>query len=223
MMAKVFQLDKEDGTKGPWQFFSEKVGAIIDAGYDEGKAQQMADGEAPGISIAAALEDTRETGDPENENDVDAIPEDAEADGLEGTQDAPAKSFPNANRPTAAPPVEKPRRTSSLTPAFIKKLKANLAAGTTNLSVELERFLINRFGFTTEELTEDDYDVEMLRMGWELQFEYWLADRDPPAWLIILFGQMCITLHLIATAKRKEIKANDEENESAPVTLPPED
>lgn len=209
-MPKVYRIANPDGTFSAWQFFSEKSGSIIECGESEEEAQAKADNEAPDTTIAEALEGVNGN----QETETSTLPvADSAGMGVSREKEDTSASEERSEQAESAPAgtISKPaqvvaKKTSSLTPQFIKKLKANLANGTTNLSVELERFLFSRFGFTTAELEEDDCDVEMLRMGWELQFEYWLADSEPPAWLIILFGQMCITLHLIATAKKKAKK-----------------
>ena len=51
---------------------------------------------------------------------------------------------------------------------------------------------------------QDDADVELLTLGWELQWEYWLAGKEPPAWALIAFGQVCVTARLLASAKKME-------------------
>jgi hypothetical protein len=191
-MAKIYQIPNDDGTPGNWQYFSEKTGAIVDAGPDEALAQAMADDDGPTTTIAGALEGLPD--DQETATEVESN------DGLAEPDDSPAIPV----RPTRTAGAKDPDGKPTLSPQFVRKIKEKLAAGTTTISVELERFLIARFGYATEELSEDDSDVEMVKLGWQLQWELWMAGKEPPAWMILAFGYSCITLRLIASAKKKE-------------------
>ena len=196
-MAKLYRIPNDDGTEGNWQYFSEKTGAIVDAGPDEALAQAMADDDGPSTTIADALEGLPDEA-------PQSTPELESGDGLEG----PEESAVVPVRATRTSGETKPDGKPNLSPQFIRKIKEKLAAGTTTISVELERFLIARFGYTTEELSEDDSDVEMVKLGWQLQWELWMAGKEPPAWMILAFGYSCITLRLIASAKKKEKEAS---------------
>jgi hypothetical protein len=99
------------------------------------------------------------------------------------------------------PPVVPPKK-SAFSPALIKKIVEQAGRNSTNISIELERFLIKQFGFSTQELSEDDPDVEMVKLGWDCLWQSYLENREPPVSLILAFGYSCITVRLIATAKR---------------------
>lgn len=199
-MGKPYQVKDESGaTSGNWFFFSEKAGDVIDAGPDKETADALAAAENGSATIADALEGKE-----------DAIKETTVSDRKE------AKNGGDRLSPSAVPETtdittsDNAKKRPPISPQFLRKIKEKAATGTASISIELERFAIQYLGFTTEELDEDDPDVELLVLGWELQWEYWLAGKEPPAWALIAFGQVCVTARLLASAKRKEKKAEPE-------------
>ena len=204
-MAKLYRVPDVNGKLGNWQYFSERDGVIIDAGPDEDIAQTLAGGEGQ-VTIADALEASKPTlleqdkAKATNEGESTAKREKQETDGLAESR-ADNRPSTVALVPTDAKTNE-PKKRPPISPQFLRKIKERAASGSAEIGVELERYIIARFGFTTEELDDDDPDVELLKLGWELQWEYWLAGKEPPAWVLILFGQVCVTARLIASAKR---------------------
>jgi hypothetical protein len=180
-MAKIFQTRDDAGNLSNWQYYSEETGTIVDAGADEEIARAMAEGE-PEATIGEKLEGKADEIKVEVKKEKEKKGELVAIDG--GRKD------------------EEPKKRPALSPQFIAKIKERAASGCAEIGIELERFMIARFGFSTEEMEDDDPDFELLKLGWELQWGYWLAGKEPPAWVLIAFGQVCCTLRLIATAKR---------------------
>ena len=191
-MGKPYQVKDDNGNpSGNWFYFSETAGDVIDAGPDKETAEALANAEGNGATIASALE-----GKANEISQVTTIPDSSK-------ETEPASGVETAGGKTASLSVsDSPRKSPALSPQFLRKIKEKAASGSATITVELERFLISRFGFSTEDLDEDDPDVELLKLGWELQWEYWLAGKEPPAWVLILFGQVCVTCRLIASSKR---------------------
>lgn len=207
-MGKPYQVKDEAGNPGNWFFFSEKAGDVIDAGPDKETADALAAAENGDSTIADALE-----GKEDAINEVSDVPNEPKAakseSGLEKSRRASDGTTPS----------DSPRKTPALSPQFLRKIKEKAASGSASVSIELERFLIARFGFSTEDMEEDDPDVELLVLGWELQWEYWLAGKEPPAWALIVFGQVCVTARLLASAKAK-VKAPTEDSLPLPEVIP---
>lgn len=219
-MADIFRMPREDGTPGDWCYFSESKGDIVSVGTDEQEAKRLAELDAPKTTIATALAGDSSAAKTE-------APAEAMAGGSDGSPVLPSSSGNSAvddgdsgpgpilgarseiSAPVVAKPAEpeKPAR-PPLSPVFIKKLVAQLGANTTNMSIEFERFMIARFGYTTAELAEDDDDVEIVRMGWDAIWQSYLQGKEPPLWLILAFGYSCVTVRLIASAKRVEKKVD---------------
>lgn len=224
-MADIFRLKNEDGTDGNWAYFSETKGDIVDCGQDEQEARARADKDSPKTTIAQALANdasttkpAAETTEPGNENSVDSSSQSISVDSGKSSS-GPIESpslvvIPGGKEPEkkAEATPEKPAR-SPLSPVFIKKLVEQLGRNTTNISIEFERFIFKLTGYATEELAEDDADVEIIRMGWDAIWQSYLAGKDPPLWMILAFGYSCTTVRLIASAKRieKREKENDTE------------
>jgi hypothetical protein len=211
-MAKLYRVPGVDGVLGNWQYFSEREGVIIDAGPDEDIARTMAEAEGE-ITIANVLEASKPTvleqDKAETSNEGEPKPKRKEQDPIR-LQGGGADARPSTTTlvPTDTKGDEVKKR-PPISPQFLRKIKERAASGSAEVSTELERFLFKRFGFTTDELDDDDPDVELLKLGWELQWEYWLAGKEPPAWALILFGQVCVTARLIASAKRIPRKEGD--------------
>lgn len=220
-MADIFRLQNEDGSPGNWAYFSQKKGDIVDAGTDEQEATRLAAEDSPKTTIAAALAgDTSAAVPPRDEAPLQS--------GSEGTSQGSAASVGSAadsgdavsdNGPILSSVQSAPANSTEivkvvpdkparppLSPAFIKKVVDQLGRNTTNISIELERFLFKQFGFTTDELAEDDADVEIIKMGWDAIWQSYLAGKEPPLWMILAFGYSCATARLIASAKRIEKK-----------------
>jgi hypothetical protein len=195
-MTDIFRLKKEDGTDGNWAYFSNTKGDIVDAGTDETEARRLAEDDSPTTTIASAL--ANDTPVLDNHSVADSSSPVLDSGGLADSQVTPP-SQPVA--PVPAPAPEKPKR-PPLSPAFLKKIVEQLGRNTTNMSLELERFLIKQFGFTTEELAEDDPDVEIIKMGWDCMWQSYLAGAEPPIWVILTFGYSCATVRLISSAKK---------------------
>lgn len=210
-MAKPYRLDG----KGNWFFFSEKAGEVVDAGPDEAIALTLAESGESSATIAEALSGK----DIDEDSPEPALPspagESPDAHGREDGLSQPRESSDVSTRGDGT------RKSPAISPQFLRKIKEKAASGTASISIELERFAISRFGFTTEELMEDDPDVELLVLGWQLQWEYWLAGKEPPAWVLILFGQVCVTTRLLASAKRKEKKPPELKLVEPPIEGPP--
>ena len=192
-MGKPYQVKDENGNAGNWFFFSEKAGDVIDAGPDKETADALAAAEDGNATIADALE-----------GKADAIQETTVSDRKEA-KDSP-NGLPGSDKPSPTDiiPSDNAKRRPAISPQFLRKIKEKAASGSASISIELERFLIRYIGFTTDEMDEDDPDVELLVLGWELQWEYWLAGKEPPAWALIAFGQVCVTARLLASAKKTE-------------------
>lgn len=199
-MSRPYQVKDDTGKPGNWFFFSERAGDVIDAGPDKETADALANAESEGATIATALE-----------GQADAIKETTVSDRTEAKDGANGLEVRRESASTDIPASDNTKKHPPLSPQFLRKIKEKAASGSATISVELERYLISRFGFTTEDLDEDDPDVELLKLGWELQWEYWLAGKEPPAWALILFGQVCCTVRLIASAERKPPKPQIEE------------
>jgi hypothetical protein len=201
-MGTIYRNDNGDGTFSPWSFFSEKSGKILEF-ESEDAAKTALEAEGPAQSISSALggnDDVEESDAQTSEDDgTDNNPSGEPAEPEDSESLAPTARKRGRPRKSAAP-----EPTSVLSAAFVKKIKERLASGTATISVELERYLIGRFGFSTEEIDEDDPDVEILKMGWAALWESYLAGKEPPWWLLVAFGHCCITVRLIASAKRKE-------------------
>ena len=209
-MPKPYQLDG----KGNWFFFSEKAGEVIDAGPDEEIALTLAGTDGSEATIAEALE-----GKTLNEDDIKSTLSETTRETT--NKDSNEDRLPQPRgAPDGTPPSDVTRRSPALSPQFLRKIKEKAASGTASISIELERFAISRLGLTTEELAEDDPDVELLVLGWQLQWEYWLAGKEPPAWVLILFGQVCVTTRLLASAKRKEKKPPELKIVESPIEGP---
>jgi hypothetical protein len=208
-MAKLYRVPGVDGVLGNWQYFSEREGVIIDAGPDEDIARTMAEAEGE-ITIANVLEASK----PQDEGATESKQSKSEGKASDEKPDRLASAGPE-NGPQAIALVstnakgDEVKKRPPISPQFLRKIKERAASGSAEVSTELERFLFKRFGFTTDELDDDDPDVELLKLGWELQWEYWLAGKEPPAWALILFGQVCVTARLIASAKRIPRKEGD--------------
>lgn len=208
-MGKPYQVKDETGKPGNWFFFSERAGDVIDAGPDKETADALAASEGNDSTIAQALE-----------GQADAIKETTVPDRKEEKDSGNGLAVREQSTSTDLPPSDNAKKRPALSPQFLRKIKEKAASGSATISVELERFLIARFGFTTEDLDEDDPDVELLRLGWELQWEYWLAGKEPPAWALIAFGQVCCTVRLIASAERKPSKPESVEEIKPDVPKP---
>lgn len=213
-MAKLYRVPDANNVLGNWQYFSERAGIIIDAGPDEDIARAMAESEGE-VTIADVLETVKPPVSDEDEaedktNSGEPKPQRKKPD-TDGLASPGADSGPSSVTLVSAKPEEVKKR-PPISPAFLRKIKERAASGSAEIGVEFERYLIARFGFTTEELDDDDPDVELLKLGWELQWEYWLAGKEPPAWALIVFGQACVTARLIASAKRKPKKENTNES-----------
>lgn len=199
-MGKPYQVKGEDGSpSGNWFFFSEKAGDVIDAGPDKETADALAASEDGQSTIADALEGKE-----------DAIQETTIPDRKETENSGNRLSPSGEPETTGIATGDNTKKRPPISPQFLRKIKEKAATGTASISIELERFAIQFLGFSTEELDEDDPDVELLVLGWELQWEYWLAGKEPPAWALIVFGQVCVTARLLASARRKEKKAEPE-------------
>jgi hypothetical protein len=192
-VGKPYRIKDENGKEGNWFFFSESAGDVIDAGPDEAIALSLAASETDGATIADSLKGKEDeiSSEPTLSNRTET------KDGGDGLEESRGKT-------TDIAPSDLPKKRAALSPQFLRKIKEKAASGSATIAVELERFLIARFGFTTEDMEEDDPDVELLRLGWELQWEYWLAGKEPPAWTLILFGQICVTVRLLASAQRMQ-------------------
>ena len=180
-MGKPYQIKDESGAiGGNWFFFSEKAGDVIDAGPDKDTADALAAAEDVIATIADALEGKedaiQETTIPDRKEEKDS------GDRLSPSSGPSTTDIASSDNTKKRPPIS---------PQFLRKIKEKAATGTASISIELERFAIQFLGFSTEELDEDDPDVELLVLGWELQWEYWLAGKEPPAWALIVFGQVC--------------------------------
>jgi hypothetical protein len=198
-MGKPYQVKDENGNASNWFFFSEKAGDVIDAGPDESIAISLSAAENEGATIATALEGKE---DAIKETTVSDRKETKDSnDGLQGGTKSPSTDIATSDNAKKRP---------ALSPQFLAKIKEKAASGSATIGIELERYLIARFGFDTEDLDEDDPDVELLKLGWELQWGYWLAGKEPPAWTLIAFGQICCTVRLLASAERKPPKEKPE-------------
>ena len=192
-MGKPYQVKDENGNAGNWFFFSEKAGDVIDAGPDKETADALAAAEDGNATIADALE-----------GKADAIQETTVSDRKEAKDSGGGLSGSDKSSPTDISLSDNTKKRPAISPQFLRKIKEKAASGSASISIELERFLIRYIGFTTDEMDEDDPDVELLVLGWELQWEYWLAGKEPPAWALIAFGQVCVTARLLASAKKME-------------------
>jgi hypothetical protein len=199
-MATIYRNDLGGGKFSPWSYFSESQGKILEF-ETEATAQAALAAEGPAKSISSALGGIKDEAETTSTEDDGA--DDESGAGATESENPESLASPARKRGRPRKPVA-PEPKCVLSAAFVKKIKERLAGGTASLSVELERWLIARFGFTTEDLDDDDPDVEILKMGWEALWESYLAGREPPAWLLICFGHTCITVRLIANAKRKE-------------------
>ena len=205
MSADIFRTTNPDGTSGNWQYFSETKGDIVDAGTDEALAREMAEKDSPSTTIADCL--ASDSG-PATANVVaiDGMPI------LPDLQAAERVSEPTIPLPKMEPPKQQTALVSAkptrppLSPAFVKKIVEQLGRQTTNLSIELERYLFRVFGFVTEELAEDDDDVQIIKLGWDAIWQEQLAGHDPPLWMILAFGYSCVTARLVVMAKREKKK-----------------
>lgn len=216
-MADIFRLKNDDGTDGNWAYFSDSKGDIVDAGADEQAAKELAAKDGPKTTIASAL-----AGDtPAQTPKTDAPTSGSSNEGASATvpsvpsvpsSDAPSgpilSLIPGGQESKPETKHEKPAR-PPLSPVFIKKLVEQLGRNTTNITIEFERFIFKLTGYTTEELAEDDADVEIIRMGWDAIWQSYLAGKDPPLWMILAFGYSCTTMRLIASAKRIEKKEKE--------------
>ena len=191
-MGKPYQVKDESGNVGNWFFFSEKAGDVIDAGPDKETADALAAAEGGDSTIADALEG--------KQDEISQVTDTGNVPKKEDSGGGLARGGAKTDGVTTSP---EPSKRPALSPQFLRKIKEKAASGSASISIELERFLIARFGFTTEDMEEDDADVELLTLGWELQWEYWLAGKEPPAWALIAFGQVCVTARLLASAKAK--------------------
>lgn len=215
-MAKLYRLPDANNNLGNWQYFSEKSGVIIDAGPDEDIARTMAEAEGE-VTIANVLEATKpsllEQDETKAANEGEPKPKRKEQDtiGLSSTGTDARPTSTTLVSPNNG--VSEAKKRPPISPQFLRKIKERAASGSAEVATELERFLFKRFGFTTDELDDDDPDVELLKLGWELQWEYWLAGKEPPAWALILFGQVCVTARLIASAKRLPRKDEQDVNQ----------
>jgi hypothetical protein len=228
-MADIFRLNNDDGSPGNWAYFSDVKGDIIDAGTDEQAARAMAAKEGPTTTIAQALAgDASTSPKPITEtpnapvssgsgNDV-SVPSVGDSSASSYSPFGPIISATEVIQPKpATPPTEKPAK-APLSPVFIKKLVEQLGRNTTNISIEFERFIFKLTGYTTEELAEDDADVEIIRMGWDAIWQSYLAGKDPPLWMILAFGYSCTTMRLISSAKRIEKKESKDDAKEAEST-----
>lgn len=208
-MGKPYQVKNEGGSpSGNWFFFSERAGDVIDAGPDKEIAETMADDDIGTETIATVLEGKE-----------DAVQQATIVSDVSKAKDS-GSGLPLARVETnGSANSSDTKKRPAISPQFLHKIKEKAASGTASVTIELERFLIGLTGFSTEDLDEDDPDVELLILGWELQWEYWLAGKEPPAWALILFGQVCVTVRLIASAKQKE-KDGADKDKSKPVPIP---
>lgn len=222
MANDIFRLKNEDGTDGEWAYFSESKGDIVNVGMDEQVAQQRAAADGPKTTIAQALANDTSTSKPlahESNQTVDTKASDSSSS--KSDNDPVTSVGASGSSYTLIPPLQssqeqktivteaKPAR-PPLSPVFIKKLVEQLGRNTTNISIEFERFVFKLTGYTTEELAEDDADVEIIRMGWDAIWQSYLAGKDPPLWMVLAFGYSCTTMRLVASAKRIEKKVRED-------------
>jgi hypothetical protein len=216
-MSAIYRLPRENGTFSPWSYYSESRGSILEFESEEAAKESLAAEVPANISTILGGQDA-ETNDGESDDSSDDAPEAAGPIRPQSEQRSSVVAAPKRGRPRKVIEVEPEEddTPSPLSAAFIRKLKDRLASGTATISVELERFLIKRYGFTTEELDDDDEDVDLIKMGWAAMWESLLKGKAPPWWLLVSFGHVCVTARLIAMAKRSEPK----QLESAPETPP---
>lgn len=217
MSVDIFRVKNEDGSDGNWAYFSESKGDIVNVGTDEQEAKRLAELDGPKTTIATALAGDTSAPPPQEEKtpvDVGGNGDNASSvDVVSDAEDSRPSVLLDTRSEISAPVVAKPEEPAKparppLSPVFIKKLVAQLGSNTTNMTIEFERFMIARFGYTTEELAEDDDDVEIVRMGWDAIWQSYLQGKDPPLWMILAFGYSCVTVRLIANAKKTEKKGD---------------
>jgi hypothetical protein len=211
-MVDIFRLKDANGVEGNWAYFSESKGEIVDAGKDEQAAKEAAEKDSPKATIASALAHDTATptpssfvaGDNSSTNHSDEVSKPSETVKETSTIQLNKPSAPDVDN------VKPVKKRAPFSPALLKKIVDSFGRNVTNISVELERFLIKQFGFSTEELSEDDPDVELVKLGWDCICQSYMEGSEPPISLIMAFGYSCVTVRLITSAKRMEKKVVQE-------------
>lgn len=81
---------------------------------------------------------------------------------------------------------------ASLSSAKVAKFREVVASAIAQGNVSLDRFLLSMFRDKVPRLSPDQY--MLLSSGWELACEQYFVNGVPPAWVIILLGNvLCVT------------------------------
>jgi hypothetical protein len=198
-MSDVFRMRDNDGNEtADWAYYSESKGEIVNVGQDEAKARELATNDSPTTTIQDVLANDTASQATNSQPSSDSN----SSDNRDSVSDTPSV----APRPVALapviPPVNTPPKKSAFSPAMLKKIVETAGKNSTNITIEFERFMFKQFGYTTQELAENDDDVEMVRLGWDCLWNSYLENKEPPIGLILLFGYSCVTMRLIASAKK---------------------
>jgi hypothetical protein len=195
-----------------WKVFSDKEKKIVDLGEDENAAKEAEKEHAKPANVAGILQRTSTTSETVASGSKISAGDSSGDAGNAGTANAgTVGSGQNAGKPGAAKPVttvgvlqtvaSEPKK-YKLSPKLAAKIREGFAGAVASASVTVPEFLMRVFGYTAEDLDEDDSDVELLKCAWEAQLEVWTDGGDLPPWVLIAVAQTNLMLKMVLNAKR---------------------